>query len=231
MVRPPRMKGSPARAGGVTPGSHRQFCSQGRYNPRPKSANITAPRRARREFTEASREGGVKDKNPFSFEESEQEDVKPNVQEIDALIERNRAISTPDKTIMDVTFQAAADLSVIPTDSPVIIPSSFPIRVYGKNDPRKAPGTKSWMPQLEKDQPKRRDNLILMLSPEHPAPKPRKWNVKVSESRNLRVSLTKLHIQGNDGEEADGGSYSKMDTRDNEMEGRLTRRSARLKKR
>lgn len=62
---------------------------------------------------------------------------QPNVKELDALIEKNRAISTPDKTIMDVTFQAPVDLSVIPLDSPALVPSSLPIRVYSDQDPRK----------------------------------------------------------------------------------------------
>lgn len=42
---------------------------------------------------------------PYSFENSEEVDVKLNVKELDALIEKKRAISTQEKTIMDVTFQ------------------------------------------------------------------------------------------------------------------------------
>ncbi|XP_030849692.1 condensin-2 complex subunit D3 [Strongylocentrotus purpuratus] len=86
-----------------------------------------------------------------------------------------RAISTPDKTIANITFQAAMDMSIIPLSSP--IPTSLPIRVYSEHQPAK--GTKSWAPQLDSHEEVKvkQENLVLMFSPEQPAPKPRLWNI------------------------------------------------------
>ncbi|KAJ8050994.1 Condensin-2 complex subunit D3 [Holothuria leucospilota] len=239
MVTPPRMRTTP-RPGTATPA--RTLVAQAIANSARKAAAMSAQKqqptlKPLSERAENSQDVGHKKgrkakaspNNPYSFENSEEVDVKPNVKELDALIEKNRAISTPDKTIMDVTFQAPVDLSVIPLDSPALVPSSLPIRVYSDQDPRKGPGTKSWTPQLEDEENAGRENLILMFSPDHPPPKPRKWNVTVkggesSASRNVRVSLRRLNLESN----RSGEGMETPDTSEDEEPRK--RRSTRLMK-
>ncbi|XP_033638776.1 condensin-2 complex subunit D3-like [Asterias rubens] len=99
---------------------------------------------------------------------------------------RGRAISTPDQTIANITFHAPMDLSVIPPPSPT--PSSLPVRVFSDEDPKKIQGTPSWNPQLQIEN--RRD-LLMMLSPDQPTPKPRTWNITSPKPRPQAKSRTK----------------------------------------
>ncbi|XP_071957014.1 condensin-2 complex subunit D3-L-like, partial [Antedon mediterranea] len=101
----------------------------------------------------------------------------------------NRAISTPDTTIGCITFMEPMDVSAIPS-SP--IPTSMPIRLYADVDPKQVPGTKSWTAQLESDKNNDQPNdILVMFSPEQPAPKPRKWNVK-SSSQSVAKKMNSI---------------------------------------
>ncbi|XP_077865348.1 condensin-2 complex subunit D3-L-like [Saccoglossus kowalevskii] len=102
-----------------------------------------------------------------------------------------RAISTPDRTIADITFRG--DSSQMVPLSP--IPTSLPARLYSTSNPRdkNVPGTPSFLPPLQSDNTGRiirNTDVIAMFSPEHPMPPPRKWNVTPKADRQKTRSST-----------------------------------------
>ncbi|XP_063956965.1 condensin-2 complex subunit D3-L-like isoform X1 [Lytechinus pictus] len=145
-----------------------------------------------------------------------------------------RAISTPDKTIANITFQAPMDMSIIPLSSP--IPTSLPIRVY--SDQRPSKGTKSWVPQLDSHEEIqiKKENLVLMFSPEQPAPKPRLWNITSPQvdqkpvSRRPPVDSQPTSSTSSDKAEPGGRRSRRRGPSENEPEPER-RRSGRMKAR
>ncbi|XP_077978206.1 condensin-2 complex subunit D3-L-like [Glandiceps talaboti] len=99
----------------------------------------------------------------------------------------SRAISTPDRTIANITFQTDNTMTVPPSP----IPSSLPMTVFSDVNPRDVPGTASFLPQLQSDEEDnpvgKKKDIICMFSPDHPTPKPRTWKVtpKVTHKKVL----------------------------------------------
>ncbi|XP_070565322.1 condensin-2 complex subunit D3-L-like isoform X2 [Ptychodera flava] len=103
----------------------------------------------------------------------------------------NRAISTPDKSIANITFYNDTSNTVPPSP----IPTSLPIRLCSDANPRDFPGTASFLPRLESDEDSgqgggQKRDLICMFSPEHPIPRPRTWRVTPKASKVLTESNT-----------------------------------------
>ncbi|XP_071500786.1 condensin-2 complex subunit D3-L-like [Diadema antillarum] len=217
---PQRVPASPGAPG--TPASAQQ--------PRPSSPKNGSPlpteggmplieERVRRVRLSSERTEGSKVRSPL-VEVNEDNSSK------DSIADLQRAISTPDKTIANITFHAPMDVSAIPPPSP--IPSSLPIRVYGEQD--SGSGTKSWTPRVMSNCEVRvkKENLILMFSPDEPAPKPRVWNITSPSASQKRASRQTVRPRQQQPEEMRG--VAEQGTQEGGRQGTERRRSGRLAK-
>ncbi|XP_064635825.1 condensin-2 complex subunit D3-L-like [Lineus longissimus] len=153
------------------------------------------------------------------------------------LLSVQRAISTPDRTIMNITFNPGEVTMAPPSPIPRLTRSkrragsdgelSFVLQQKIIDSQQKTKKSHHKTPQEEIGSDEDRPMLLCLMSPEKPGPKPRMWNLKSPSQASGASDAAQEKIQAGSSEDLtdkNSGSEGSMETSGS---GRATRRATR----